>query len=382
VLSILTSLDRDRYDAEVAGPTFRPETGEGATFVSDVTALGVRFHPVDMRRAVSPRHDLSALRQLRALIRRGCYDIVHGHSSKGGFLARVGGWLTGTPTVYTPNALYFLQLPSGIRRTAYLMLERLARPMTTRFIAVSPSERDLALREKLAQPERLLMIPNGIGEDAFDRPPDARDRVRDELNIPTDAVVVGCAARLTAQKDPIVLVRAVAELAGRISQPLYLIWAGDGALAPEVARAARAGGIEHRCRFVGFRRDMRSVMCAFDIFALPSRYEGLPYALLEAMAVGLPVVATDVVGTRDVVTHGVTGYLVPPGDPSRLAAALEPLVEDADLRTQLGSSGRKIVAERFTLAEMVRRLEALYGELAAPRMAPLRAEPELPGVGN
>jgi glycosyltransferase involved in cell wall biosynthesis len=376
-LSILSSLDRDRFEPEVAAPVFRAETGEGATFVSEVSAVGVPLHRIDMRRAVSPRRDLSALRELHSLVRRRRYDVIHGHSSKGGFLARLAGGLTHTPAVYTPNGLYFLQLPRGMRRWTYLTLERLARPLTTRFIAVSPSERDVALCEKLVAPQRLTMIPNGVDEQAFERPPDARARVRRELNVPDGAFVVGCAARLTAQKDPAALVRAVGELANRTRQPIYLIWAGDGELAEEAARVARASGIEQQCRFLGFRHDIRAVMCALDVFALSSRYEGLPYALLEAMALGLPVVATDVVGTRDVVVHDVTGYLVRPGDPSAMAAALEPLLADATLRSRLGEAGRQVVADRFTLAEMSRRLEALYTELAPPRLARSRADAEL-----
>jgi glycosyltransferase involved in cell wall biosynthesis len=121
-------------------------------------------------------------------------------------------------------------------------------------------------------------------------------------------------------------------------------------------------------------------MCSFDVFALTSRYEGLPYALLEAMALGLPVVATDVVGTRDIVANGVNGYLAPPGNPAAIADAMLRLVENPALRGEMGERGRRLVAERFTLAEMLRRLEFLYTEVAGRRVAsraagaPLRRE--------
>jgi glycosyltransferase involved in cell wall biosynthesis len=316
-----------------------------------------------MRRAVSPQHDAAALAKLCLLLRRGRYDIVHGHSSKGGFLARMAGWLTRTPSVYTPNALYFLRLPPGGQRMAYVGLERLAGPFTTRFIAVSESERGVAIREKLVALEKIVVIPNGVEPEAFQRPAHARAHIRAELGIPLDAVVVGTAARLNAQKDPECLVRAMAEVVRRARRAVYLVWAGDGELADRVREIAREVDLAERCRFIGARSDIKSVMCAFDIAALTSRYEGLPYVLLEAMALGLPVVATDVVGTRDLVARGISGYLVPPASPHAVADALLRLVESESLRADLGQRGRAIVAERYTLDAMTRRLEALYGEL-------------------
>jgi glycosyltransferase involved in cell wall biosynthesis len=363
VLAILASLDRERFEAEVAGPSIRPETQDGETFVADLAAQGTCFHHIEMRRAVHPRDDLVALWRLCRLIRRGRYDVVHGHSSKAGFLARVAGWLTRRPTLYTPNGLYFLRLSNGWRRSSYVALERIARPFTTRFVAVSESERDAALREKLASRERIVVIPSGVEPEAFARPAHARAHVRAELEIPLDAVVVGTVSRMTHQKDPACLVRAMREVIGRTKRPVYLVWVGDGALAEDVARLVSEYRLDSSCRLLGVRRDVRAVMCAFDVFALTSRYEGLPYAVLEAMALGLPVVATDVVGTRDVVANGINGYLVPPENPAAVADALLRVIENDNLRAELGQRARKLVADRFTLDDMVRPLEALYEEL-------------------
>jgi glycosyltransferase involved in cell wall biosynthesis len=363
-MSVLASLDRERFEMEVAGPTLRPEKDEGASFVAELAAQRVRFHPIEMRRAVSLRKDLGALAQLFGLIRRGRYDIVHGHSSKAGFLARVAGSLAGTPTVYTPHALYFLRHPSGRERTLYLGLERFARPFTTRFVAVSESEKDVALREKLAPAERIVVIPNGIEPAAFVRPAHARAHVRAELGIPLDAAVIGTAARLTAQKDPECLVHAIREVISRTRRAVYFVWAGDGELDGHVERIVHELGLHQWCRLLGFRRDVRSVMCAFDVFALTSRYEGLPYAVLEAMALGLPVVATNVVGTRDLVADGVNGFLVPPGDAVAAADSLLRLIDNPSLGVEFGQRARTLVEERFTLAAMIERLASLYAELA------------------
>jgi glycosyltransferase involved in cell wall biosynthesis len=374
-MSILASCDRERFEMEVAGPALRPETGEGATFVGDLAALQVPFHPIEMRRSISIGRDFAALVRLRALIRRRDYDVVHGHSSKAGFLARVAGWLTGRATVYTPNALYFLSQEAGRRRSLYVSLERMARPFTSRFVAVSESEAKVALAEKLVGPDRVIVIPNGIEPEAFTPRAETKERIRAELGIPLDAAVIGCAARLTAQKDPECLVRVVRDVMRRAKRQVYLVWVGDGELAGNVARLVRACGIDRHCRLLGYRRDVHDVLCAFDVFALTSRYEGLPYALLEAMALRLPVVATDVVGTRDVVTNGVNGFLAPLGDEVALATALLRLVDDAALRAKLGDHGRQLVAEQFTLADMARRLEMLYADVA-DRRAEMRVPAE------
>jgi L-malate glycosyltransferase len=182
--------------------------------------------------------------------------------------------------------------------------------------------------------------------------------------MPLDAVVIGAVARLSPQKDPECLVRAMRHVVDRTRREVYLVWVGDGELTEDVRRLVSECGLEQRCRLLGLREDAKALMCAFDVVALTSRYEGLPYVLLEAMALGLPVVATDVVGTRDVVENGVNGYLVPPGSPEAVADALLALVNSDTRRAELGERGRRMVAERFTLEAMTKRLEALYTELA------------------
>ncbi len=367
VMSILASIDRDRFDVEVAGPPTRPEKSEGETFVADLAQLGVRFHPIRMRWAVSPRHDLAALVALWRLIRRGRYDVVHAHSSKAGVLARLAGRLAGKPTIYTPNALYFLQFPPGRKRFIYRAIERLAGPLTTRFVAVSESEREATLAERLVPAEKVVVIPNGIEPDAFQRVAHARAHVRAELGIPLDAVVVGAVARFSPQKDPDTLLRAMRTVIERTRRDVYLVWVGDGELTDEGRRLVSDCGLEQRCRLLGLRNDVKALMCSFDVAALTSRYEGLPYVLLEAMALGLPVVATDAVGTRDIVQNGVNGFLVPVGSSDAVAEALLGLANSDTRRAEFGERGRRMVAQRFTLEAMTRQLEALYSELAGRR---------------
>jgi glycosyltransferase involved in cell wall biosynthesis len=367
LMSLLETIDRERFEIEVAGPELRPEKGEGEKYASELAELGVRFHPIDMRWVISLRQDTAALARLWWLIRREGYDVVHGHSSKGGFLARAAGWLTGTPTVYTPHGLYFLRFPPGPRRFIYRSLERIARLFTTRFVAVSESEAGVALAERLAPAQKIVVIPNGVGSEAFQRPAHARAHVRAELGIGLDAIVIGAAGRLSLQKNPECLVRAMREVIERTKRQVYLVWAGGGELAGEVRSVVTECGLDQHCRLLGDRQDVKAVMCAFDVLALTSRYEGLPYVLLEAMALGLPVVATDVVGTRDVVLNGVNGYLVPTDSPTAVAEALLTLVNSDTRRSEFADRGRRMVTERFMLESMTRRLEALYTDLAERR---------------
>ncbi len=186
-----------------------------------------------------------------------------------------------------------------------------------------------------------------------------RDAVRRDLDLPADADVVIVVAKLTEQKGHSVLLRAIAPLLE--SMPgLHLLIVGDGPRGDDLrAQAAGLPGGD-RVRFLGVRSDTRELLGASDLFVLPSLWEGLPMALLEAMAAGLPVVATAVSGTRDVVDDGVSGALVPPGEAEPLRSAIERLVADRRAATEMGQEGRRRVLQEYGGSRLAERHAALY----------------------
>lgn len=317
-----------------------------------IETAGGKVSLVPMRRsAIDPRNAWATAR-VRGLIASWRADVVHGHSSIGGAAARLGAARTGVARVYTPNGL--AQDPFAVR------VERFLGRFTDRFVAVSESEAELAAELRLADPATIEVVPNGIELEPI--PSSALD-LRHELGLPADTPVVATIARLVPQKAPEIYVRACARVARALPEPHFLM-IGQGPLANLVGREVAASGLEDRWhQWPGFP-DAASLMPQFDVFVQASRFEGAPYAPLEAMRTGTPVIVSDVVGNRDTVEHGSSGLVIPADDPVALADAITGLLSDADARDRLAEGGRRRVAERFDLRMTSERMRELYERVA------------------
>ncbi|HID64019.1 MAG TPA: glycosyltransferase family 1 protein [Anaerolineae bacterium] len=357
---LVTHLDKGSFDVTVACPSTRHPSYGDESIVAELQAAGVRTHIVEMCKAIAPASDLASFWQLWSLMRRDSFDVIHTHSSKGGFLGRFAARCAGAnAVVHTAHGFYFLGQP-GFNRVFYLGLERLASRLTDRFIAVSESEKTVAIEHRLFRPDQVVVIENGI------EPADLKvdiGRRQQELGLEPDRPVVGTVSRFNPQKDPVTLLRSFA-LVSQVATEVQFVWCGNGELKPQIESLAWNLGIHEHIVFTGYREDVLELMALFDIFVVSSLFEGLPYTLLEAMSVGKPVVATDVVGSRDAVVHGKTGLLVPPQDPSALAEAVLRLIRSPDEARRMGQAGRDLVARRFTLKRMITRTEQVYRELA------------------
>jgi glycosyltransferase involved in cell wall biosynthesis len=201
-------------------------------------------------------------------------------------------------------------------------------------------------------PSRLHRVHNGVAE----VPPGDRQEVRRQWGCCDGEVVLGCVARIEAQKNPLLLVRLLPLLPPHVR----LVWVGDGRLRPLVLEEAARRGVADRVHVDGWRSDARQRMSGFDLYVLPSQFEGLPLALLEAMAAGLPCVVSAVDGVRDVILDGATGRLCPPGDLQAWLDALCPLIESREHRDRLGQNARRLYEERFSLEAMARGTVEVY----------------------
>jgi glycosyltransferase involved in cell wall biosynthesis len=214
---------------------------------------------------------------------------------------------------------------------------------------------------------RILRLPNFVEERAFEpMSASARSSLRNELGIPANAKIVGCIARLVDVKDHATLLRAVGLLAAR-RPALHVVLIGDGPRRPALESLARELGISTQTHFAGMRPNLPNLHHFFDISALASLSEGFPNSLVEAMAAGRPVVATDVGGNPDAVRPS-TGILVPPGDPSAFADALERLLSDEDLRRRMGAAALKIARSEYHVDAVIPSLESMYVRLLTRRM--------------
>jgi glycosyltransferase involved in cell wall biosynthesis len=348
-------------------------TGSGDRLLGLATASGIEVivEPL-LREVIAPRSDVRALRQLEAVCTERGFDVVHTHCAKAGAVGRLAAHRAGVPRiVHTFHGFPFHEFQSAPRRRAYVTIERRLGRLTDVALCVGAGVAAEAVRRNLIAPERVRTI--GVMVDGPDRlkasmsasAPEARRRAREALGLPADAIVVGAVGRLTYQKAPEDFVAAMERLArpGTIG-----VWVGSGELAERVRRRARAL-TNAQVVLAGERTDVLDVLPAFDVFALPSRYEGMPTAVVEAMICGVPVIATAVNAVSDLVIPGETGLLVPPERPDLLAAALRHLLDSPEVAARMAEAARAWLGDRCGGAALRDVLAAAYRPAGLPAQA-------------
>jgi glycosyltransferase involved in cell wall biosynthesis len=308
-------------------------------------AAGARYVELrHVRRPIDPWHDARALVELIRLCRRIRPEIVHAHSSKMGVLGRLAAWVARVPIrVLTVHGWSFAAY-NGLTRSIFLWIERLMRPVTTTVVCVAEATRQEGLAARACDPQRTVVVHNAVDVRSF----------RPTSRPGGTAEVVGV-GRFAYPKDFLTLLEALRF----VKAPCHVRLAGDGPALTAVKSALTRDGLSQKVELLGARADIPDLLARSDVFVLSSRSEGFPVSVLEAMAAGLPVVATDVGGVAEAVEDGETGLLVPAADAEAVARALERLVVDGALRRRLGAAGRARALSLFD----VPRYRAAYGEL-------------------
>jgi len=361
-LELLRRLDRRRYL-----PTLL--TSPGGPLEADARAipdLEVCLLP-SLTRAIHPWRDLRALRALTAFMRAGRFDLVHTHSSKAGILGRWAARRARIPvTCHTIHGFAFhAHQPPWVRR-AYEAAERLAARVTTHLIAVSGHDERIGVAAGIGQPWQYRRIPYGIDLARFHRNGLTPRTARGRLGLRPDAPTIGTVACFKPQKALGDFLAVCARVRRAVPEAQAVV-AGDGRLRPQLERRRRALGLDGAVRFLGWRRDIPEVLAALDVFVLTSRWEGLPVAVLEAQAMGVPVVVTDTGGVRDGIANGSDGFLAPIGDVEGLSRPVEALLRDPGLARAVAARGAEQVRACHSIERMVQDTERLYKEaLEAP----------------
>jgi len=350
VREVVARLPRAEFAVTVAGPA---GGAHGGVFAES----GVRFVRIGTDR-IGRRAFLDVLR----LIRLEGIDIVHSHGKGAGLYGRLAARRAGIPAVHTFHGIH-ARYPVGGGR-AYLMLERGLARITEAIVHVSESQALEAATLGLAPPGRTHVIVNGIDARCVAAAAMTRAAAREELRLDPEALVLGTVARFDPVKGLDSLLRAFA-LAAAQDPAARLVIVGDGPEAPRLRGLAAALGIEPRVRMAGLIADASRVLPALDLYVSASRKEGLPLAILEAMACELPVAATRVPGHVDVVEEGVTGLLAAPGDDRDLARAMRDLMTEPARRSVMGQAGRRRVEDRFAASRMAAETASLYRSVAA-----------------
>jgi glycosyltransferase involved in cell wall biosynthesis len=351
-------LDPDRFESLLVAGTESAVEGS-------MIELGRLNAPPALRRVptlgreISPLDDLRALGALIGVMREFKPDIVHTHLAKAGTLGRVAARIAGVPVViHTYHGTVFRGYFGSLRSRLFLQIERALARVTTRLIAITSGQRRDVIALGIGNDAKVVEIPLGLELAPFIDAP-SRAEARSLLHLTSDEPVVAIVARLVPIKDVGLFLRAFARLS---SAPTSVI-VGDGEERARLEAEAAALGIASRCRFLGWRRDVRSVYAAADVVVLTSRNEGSPVSIIEAMAAGRAVVCTDVGGVGDVVTSGASGMLVPHGDADALAASIDRLLGDPALRERLGAEARRAVYPRYDVSRLVTDIETLYNSL-------------------
>lgn len=328
-----------------------------STIAPALARAGVAVHELALTREPGPG-DIASARALRRLDRDRRYSIVHAHSSKAGALVRAALGRH-RRLVYTPHCFAFATRFSSARRYAYTAIEQALLPRSGAVLAVCEWEAELARRKLRGASGRVRVIPNGVPECAPAEPDPGLAAFRGEG--PLAALVTG----LRPPKEPLLAIRAAHTLAtqGRLEGKLAIV--GNGPLEAQVRSEIAAFDLGDSVRWFAFEGAVAPYLRAIDALVLPTAWEALPLAVLEAMSCGLPVVATSVGGVPEAVTDGVSGRLVEPGDEAGLGRALAEVLGDGDLRRRWGAAGREAYERHFRLAPMIDSVAAVYCELGA-----------------
>ncbi len=335
----------------------------------------LRAEKMDIRtipytRTLNPMAHIPSIAALTRLMRREKFDVVHVHNPLMSLIARAATLLAKPPLViYTAHGFYFHEHMPAWKRFVGLSLERMAAPATDLLFTQNREDAELAVKLGLFKPERTLVIGNGADLRAFNPAQvteTKRDMLRREFNIPPGKRIVGMVTRYTRDKGLVEYLEAAAAMRAVIQDPWFVITGGraEGDRHPlsekEIKEMAEFYGIGDRVVFTGVRQDIPAVLSLFDVFVLPSYREGMPRSVLEAMAMEIPVVVTNIRGCREEVTHGVEGFLVPIKDADALTDRVLDILKQPELAARMGKAGRERALREFDEANIVKlQIEAI-----------------------
>jgi glycosyltransferase involved in cell wall biosynthesis len=333
--------------------------GPGDRLDNEAAAIpDLERHPIPtLVRPVAPASDFRALRSLRAAMRAFRPHVVHTHSSKAGILGRLAARLERVPTVHTVHGYGFTPLQSAPTRFAYRIVEKMMARVTDHFVMVSETDLRRGLEMGLFRPEQATVIRAAIDLERFQNAAGG-DAVRAELGVPSTVPLVTQIGNFKPQKAPLDFVRAAAVVRGRVADA-WFVMVGDGPLRPVAEKLARDLGVADQMVFCGWWDNIPGLLAATTVSVLTSRHEGLPCAVVESLAAGVPVVATAADGTVEVVRSDCNGLLVPVGDIGAIADEVCRLLEDGALRARLAAAA-PLGLEDFDNDLMVHKQEDLY----------------------
>jgi glycosyltransferase involved in cell wall biosynthesis len=358
VWDLARHLPTDEFELVVAAP-------RDGIFFDRFRDLGLRVIEFPLRR-LGVRHFQLAARTIRGL----AIDVVHTHGKGPGLYGRVVARLCGVPAVHTFHGIHYETY--GRARRLYFALERQLSRVTATVINVSASEQAEGLRLGLFTPEQAVVVLNGVDLDEIARTIIDAPIRREQLGLGAADVVLGCISRF----DPVKRIGLLLEVLGGLSPRLprlALVLVGGGGEEQHIRRHVLQAGLAAQVIFTGFLDNPVRICPALDVYVAASRKEGLPLSLAEAMAAGVPIVASDVPGHRDVIVENETGLLVASDDPGAMADAIASLAADPERRARMAAAGRKLARDRFNVTATAQATADIYRRVAISSAAGVTA---------
>jgi len=350
-------LDQEKWQVDVLSGI---QTGSEGSIIDEVCNRNIPLilEPL-LVREIHPVKDFLAFFRLIRLMKRHKYHIVHTHSSKAGIIGRWAAWAAGIPVIiHTVHGWGHHDHQHLLVRKFYILLEKITLKITDQLIAVSEKNIFKGVDDGIGQLKNYSVIRSGIELERFGHPLVDKQTMRNQLGLPSDAIIIGTVTRLSSQKAPLDFIQAATILAQKLKK-VYFVVVGDGPLRDAVVKKAKANKIDKKIILTGLRRDIPELMNCFDIFVLSSLWEGLPRVIPQAMASGLPVIATAIDGSAEIIQHERNGLLVPPGKPACIANAVMKILNSPDLGNKLTEEAYKSINE-YSAQKMVERIEKLY----------------------
>jgi len=351
---LLRHLDRDRFESVVVASALdRPD------FLDELRALDVRVLPLDLHPFFHARRDFEAAYRVMTILRGGRFDVAHLHGRKAAVVGRPAARVASTRAViHTPHGFPFLYESSSRLAPLYARLERALARLADAMICASETETQAALRLGLVLPSRVHTIPDGVEID--DRLPRvAGPEIRRRLDLGPGTRLVLMAGRLNAPKDPGTLLRAARHVL-QVKPRVRFLLVGDGEMVDFCRDLARQLGIASKVLCTGYRADAAAIAASSAVHVLSAREGGPTLSLLEGMALGKVVLASDIPGCREIITHGKTGVLFPPGDERILAGAILKVIGDSALASRLGRAAANYVRKNHDVLSWSRAVQNVY----------------------
>ncbi len=354
-LNILSGLPRDRYDISVITS---PKGMLSAEFraLKDAKAF---FSPF-LTRPVNLLYDILAFIHIFLIYRCNKYAIVHTHSSKAGIIGRLAACLAGVPVImHTVHGWSFNDCQHRVIKQLFMSLERTMAGFTTKIICVSKKDMETGLKYKIAGPDKFVLIKYGIPIAEFRRSSADPLVKKKELGITNDGPVIGMIACLKPQKSPLDYVKACIKIYEKMPDANFLL-VGDGALRSKCEKVLAPTPLNGRFIFTGWRRDVSEILDIMDVAVLTSKWEGMPISIIEALCKGCPVVATNIGGTGELISDGVTGYVTWPGTYEETAEKVLRILRDPVSFNNMKAQASLSIDESFGVDRMVSEIENLY----------------------